>query len=73
MAPTFRCVQSCGLLPDSGGNGGGSNGTELVAQGFHYTNQSGVYTLGPKRPSEVAMWDELQSAMVELTRTRSVA
>ena len=32
---------------------------------FHYTNQTGVYTL-PGRPSEAEMWNELQEAFRKL-------
>ena len=42
----------------------------MLCSGIHRAlpskaNQSGMFTL-PNRPSEAAMWDELQSAMAEL-------
>ena len=33
---------------------------------FHYINQSGIYTLGPERPSEKEMYQELITAMKAL-------
>ena len=33
---------------------------------FHYVNQSGVYDLGPGRPTEESMWNELMEAMTNL-------
>ena len=35
-------------------------------EAFHYINQSGVYAMGPNRPSEEAMYNELFQAMTEL-------